>query len=262
MTARHPDEITARAEAAVAALRAAAGPIARRLLATGPELLDQGSTPAATRLQILADAERLTRRMGVDRRWLRAIARRLRALAADAPGRPLRVLDVGCGPGGLLARIDDWGRRAGLALELHGVDVDRDGVARTRARAAAEGRAITVQVGDGRDLGAFADGSFDLALSTFTLHHLAPGDGARMLGAMARVGRALLVFDLRRSLLGLPGTWLLARLAGFAAPSRHDTVLSLRRGYTAAEVRALLDAAGVEGASARDLLGSYVAAAR
>jgi SAM-dependent methyltransferase len=121
-----------------------------------------------------------------------------RSIAADTavsapPGT--RVLEVGCGPGHLATRLArDHG------LEVTGLDLDAAMVERARANAASttstDGRRPTFVTGDVAAL-PFEDGTFDLVVSTFSVHHWSdPGAG---IGEMARVlrpaGRAL-IWDL------------------------------------------------------------------
>ncbi|HLF50431.1 MAG TPA: class I SAM-dependent methyltransferase [Methylomirabilota bacterium] len=48
----------------------------------------------------------------------RALAPRLERLRAEAPGRPLRLFDLGCGPGNMLRRLGPWGRAIGSDFSL------------------------------------------------------------------------------------------------------------------------------------------------
>jgi hypothetical protein len=59
--------------------------------------------------------------------------------------------------------------------------------------------------------------------------------------------RAVVVADLRRGRLGPLAFWCGARALGFDGVTVADGMTSLRRGYTANELRALLAAAGVRG---------------
>jgi hypothetical protein len=59
--------------------------------------------------------------------------------------------------------------------------------------------------------------------------------------------RAVIVADLRRGRLGPPAFGVGARALGFDPITVADGITSLRRGYTARELRALLAAAGVAG---------------
>ena len=82
-----------------------------------------------------------------------------------------RVLDVGTGPGRLLAEIA--GRRGDL--ELVGVDLSRRMLAIARKRveragAPADRRPVRLVRADVREL-PFADGAFDMVVSTLSLHH-------------------------------------------------------------------------------------------
>src|SRR5829696_4583134 len=111
-----------------------------------------------------------------------------------------RVLEVGCGPGHLSIRL---ARQHGL--DVTGLDLDPAMIERARAN--------SDQAGDGgesrpsflvSDVAAlpFPDGSFDLVISTFSMHHWAdPTAGLAEIGRVLRPGARALVWDAR------PGVW-------------------------------------------------------
>ena len=109
------------------------------------------------------------------------------------------VLEVGCGPGHLsigLAR--DHG------LDVTSVDLDPDMIARARANAertrAADGREPRFVVGDVAAL-PFSDGSFDLVVSTFSMHHWSdPRAGLIEIARVLRPGGRALIWDFRTGL--------------------------------------------------------------
>jgi SAM-dependent methyltransferase len=121
-----------------------------------------------------------------------------RGIAADAAvavPHGARVLEVGCGPGHLSHRL------AGHGLEVTGVDLDPAMVERARAgigRRRDDGRPRpTFLVGDAAAL-AFPDNSFDLVVSTLSLHHWAePAAGLAEIGRVLRPGGRALIWDLR-----------------------------------------------------------------
>jgi SAM-dependent methyltransferase len=117
------------------------------------------------------------------------------AAAAVAPDGA-RVLEVGCGPGHLSIRL---ARRHGL--DVTGLDLDPAMVRRARAnadrRGPGEARRPSFLVGDVASL-AFPDGSFDLAVSTLSMHHWAdPTAGLAEIGRVLRPGGRALVWDFR-----------------------------------------------------------------
>jgi SAM-dependent methyltransferase len=124
-------------------------------------------------------------------------------IAADVAARAgpgARVLEVGCGPGRLAIRL---ARKHGL--DVTGVDLDPDMIERARANVAAlpngGGPGPSFAVGDAALL-PFADRSFDLVVSTLSLHHWAdPAAGLAEIGRVLRPGGRALVWDLRRGLL-------------------------------------------------------------
>ena len=116
-------------------------------------------------------------------------------IAAIAPG-DRRVLEVGCGPGHLTIRLArDHG------IEATGLDLDPAMIERARANAErdvvrAEGRPSFV-VGDVASL-PFPDRSFDLVVSTLSMHHWAdPSAGLTEIHRVLRPGGRALIWDLR-----------------------------------------------------------------
>jgi ubiquinone/menaquinone biosynthesis C-methylase UbiE len=127
-----------------------------------------------------------------------------RSIAADvaataAPGAQL--LEVGCGPGHLSMRLaGDHG------LEVTGTDLDPAMIGRARANAARASQRIDRRpaflVGDVASL-PFADASFDLVVSTLSMHHWAePTIGLAEIGRVLRLGGRALIWDMRPG--GLP----------------------------------------------------------
>jgi SAM-dependent methyltransferase len=141
------------------------------------------------------------------------------AFEAVAEMRPRRVLEVGCGPGELAARI-----QSALAAEVRAIDISPRMVELTRERG------VDAEVGDVQDL-PFADASFDCAVAAWMLYHVADLD--RALSELARVlrpgGRLVAVtnhWDHLQEVLELVGVrrWPDASFRGDDAPrwlSRH-----------------------------------------
>jgi ubiquinone/menaquinone biosynthesis C-methylase UbiE len=115
-------------------------------------------------------------------------------VAAVAPAGA-RVLEVGCGPGHLSIRL----ARHGFAVT--GLDLDPAMIARARTNADRPGnsdqRRPSLLVGDVASL-AFPDRSFDLVVSTLSMHHWAdPTAGLAEIGRVLRPGDRALVWDFR-----------------------------------------------------------------
>ena len=136
----------------------------------------------------------------------RLLAPMFRSIATDvgaAVPNGARALEVGCGPGRLSILLAERG------FDVTGVDLDPAMVERARANAARSanggGRGPSFAVGDVASL-AFPDDSFDVVVSTLSMHHWE--DPAAGLNEIARVlrpdGRAL-IWDFRRGPVPLHG---------------------------------------------------------
>ena len=171
------------------------------------------------------------------------------AFEAVAEVAPRRVLEVGCGPGELAARIQDE-----LGADVVAVDISQRMVELER------GRGLDARVGDVQEL-PFAAGTFDCAVAAWMLYHVP--DPERALGELARVlgpgGRLVAVTNapdhLRelRALLGLPTD----RAAHPFSAANGEQLL--RRHFSSVELR---DAAGTVRFPSRDDVVAYVEASR
>ena len=126
-----------------------------------------------------------------------------RGVAADvaaASATGARVLEVGCGPGHLSMRLAEQG------LEVTGLDLDPAMIARAQAKPtqADDTRRPSFVVGDVAAL-PFPDASFDLAVSTFSVHHWAePATGLAEIGRVLRPGGRALIWDFKPGGVPLP----------------------------------------------------------
>ena len=130
------------------------------------------------------------------RRLLGPLYRRMAADVAAAAPAGARVLEVGCGPGRLSILL---ARRHGL--DVTGLDLDPAMVGRALANADRAGNGAGQRprflVGDVGSL-AFPDRSFDLVVSTFSVHHWAdPAAGLAEVGRVLRPGGRALIWDFR-----------------------------------------------------------------
>ncbi len=127
---------------------------------------------------------------------LGTLFRRLATDIARVAPPGARVLEVGSGPGRLSLLL---ARERGL--DVTGVDLDPAMIDRARANAERIGNrhrpVPSFVVGDVASL-PFPDGSFDLVVSTLSLHHWAdPTAGFREIGRVLRPGGRALVWDFR-----------------------------------------------------------------
>lgn len=146
-------------------------------------------------------AHRTEAMQGRSTRTYDLVARRLargsyRRIAADVSGAaPLSaaVLDIGTGPGVLLRELGR--RRPDLALT--GVDLSADMIEIAARNVRPLGDRTTVRTADAAEL-PFPDESFDLVVSSLSLHHWADVPAAaRELARVLRPGGRLRVYDVR-----------------------------------------------------------------
>lgn len=166
--------------------------------------------------------------------WRAVYLTRIRPLLA--PDRPVELLDLGCGGGDLARALASWATRDGLVLRVTAVDPDPRAIAFARER---PHPGVRLREADSAEL-VDAGERFDLVVSNHVLHHLARLDG--FLHDSARLAPRVIHNDIRRSRAALalyaPATLPFAR----GSFIHQDGTLSIRRSYTAPELRAAVPA--------------------
>ena len=230
----------------------------------GAELLDDPEADPALVQASLRDVARINRLFGGTRAVVEALEPFFRAAARTETGDGGRgrgmirwtLLDVGTGLG-------DIPRAAATAARRHGVELTLVGVERipAAARAArAGGKDLAVILADGSAL-PVRPRSVDVVIVSQVLHHLPRDVAVRWIAGCDRLARrAVVLADLRRARAAMAGIWLASLVLGFHRVTRHDAVVSLRRGYTLREFADLLSTAGVP-ATARKRPGFRLVAA-
>ena len=202
------------------------------------ELMD-GPLPEADLTASLDDLDRLNRWFGGYALTLGAVSS---AAAAVPHTRAMIVVDVGGGRGDFARRCVRWARGAGRRVRVIVVDRDTASVRRGCGPACTD---IVTIVADATAL-PLRDGGADVATCSLTLHHLEHGEAVAALAEMAAVARqGVIVNDLRRGYLSLALVWLATHLLRMHPVSRHDGPLSVRRSYSASEIAALAEKAGL-----------------
>lgn len=216
-------------------------------LAHARELLDGPLEDPRALRDNLRDLRRINRLLG-------GVGLSSRAVQALAAGRnDVSLIDVGTGAADIpLALVRSaLSERDARAIRSHvsaiAVDSREEVLDAARSLEPALDRTPGLQlcVGDGRGLD-WPDRSFDIAHASLVLHHLEPPEAVEFLRELGRVARlGVVVNDLRRG-------WAFWAWARVGTPivtgnrlTRHDAPLSVRRSYTAPEMRLLLREAGL-----------------
>ena len=170
----------------------------------------------------------------------------LRQLARRCHRRPLRVLDLASGGGDVLCGLVRRARRAGIQLEVHGIDRSPLAVETATATALRLGVEARFEVGDVL-AGEWPEG-MDVVMCSLFLHHLEEQDVVGLLQRMREsAALAVLANDLVRSRVGY---WLAGW--GCRALTRSSIVhvdgpRSVEGAFTLDEARDMASRAGLTG---------------
>jgi ubiquinone/menaquinone biosynthesis C-methylase UbiE len=191
----------------------------------GIEILDDPAVDPAVRERSIGDVTRSNQLLG----GLRAAAAAMRDTLNDDPDCRT-VLDVGTGLADIPSRVRTEASRAGIVLEVIGVDEACSLLAAARLRLghAVCANALALP---------FRDHSIDIVMCSQLLHHFEAADAERLVAELSRVARrAVIVSDLRRSWIAAAGFWIISFPLRFHRVTRHDGVTSVLRGFTRAEL--------------------------
>lgn len=203
------------------------------------ELMDEPCSRSELRA-CLRDLSRLNR-------WFLAYRPILDWLGEVAPlsyAQPLHILDVGCGYGDSLRRIERWARANAVAVELTGLDLNPDAVA-IAAEATPPNSAIRWIAAD-----VFAwqlDMPVDFIVSSLFMHHLTEQDLIRFVQWMESNARhGWFVNDLSRAAIPYHLLRIFTKLAGLHRFVQHDGPVSIARSFVPDDWRRKCAAAGLD----------------
>ena len=168
---------------------------------------------------------------------------RLLAIGAIPTNRPLVIVDVGSGYGGMLRKIDAWATKHGISVDLTGVDLNSWSAAASTA-ATVPGRPIRWLTADLFDYR--PEGGIDLIVSSQFTHHLDDDALVRFLQWMEGTAKlGWFISDLHRHWLPYYFFRVWSRLAGWHRFVQNDGPISIARSFVTADWRQLLTRAGI-----------------
>ena len=160
-----------------------------------------------------------------------------------AVAEPIRIVDVGCGYGDGLRRIERWARARGIAVELTGLDVSPDAVVIAREASPPECGIRWVAA----DIFAYRpEKPVDLVISSQFTHHLGENDIVRFLEWMERNAElGWFINDLSRAAVPYRFLQIFARVARLHHIVRNDGPVSIARAFVPEDWQRMSAAAGL-----------------
>jgi len=157
--------------------------------------------------------------------------------------RPLHIIDVGSGGGGLLRQIAVWARRREMAVHLTGIDLNPYAA---RAAEASTPKELDIAWVTGDALGYRPDKLVDIVVSSLTAHHLEDEEIVALLRWMeATAQTGWFINDLERSERASRIFGLMADVVRWHPFVRHDGPVSFRRAFRKEDWDRLLAAAKI-----------------
>lgn len=179
-------------------------------------------------------------------RWFlayRPVLAWLNQLRLQSLKRPVSILDVGCGYGDTLRRVETWAQHHGVAIELTGLDLNPDIVA-IAAEATPPHNRIRWQAADVFEYRPAHPP--DLVMSSLFTHHLSDREVTRFLRWMeANAALGWFVNDLSRAAIPYHLFGWFARLMRLHPFVRHDGPVSIARAFQPDDWRTLCSQAGL-----------------
>ena len=200
------------------------------------EQMDAADVDAADLDEALRFIRRINYWLGYTRSTVRHLDRLTACFASD---RVLRILDVATGSADVPVAIHAWAKKRGRRVEVIGLDLH----AETLRSAAAHAPTVPLVRGDALAL-PFADGAFDVVMTSMFLHHLPTELAADVLREMNRVAsHGVIAADLVRNRRAF--RWI-SLFTAFSKPMlKHDARVSVRQAFTLAEAERLRTSAGL-----------------
>jgi SAM-dependent methyltransferase len=168
----------------------------------------------------------------------------LESLVLGAESRPIHILDVGCGFGDGLRRIERWAHARGIAVELTGIDINPDAIAIAAEATLPSSRIHWIA----SDVFAYRPAKpIDLVISALFTHHLSEEGVIQFLQWMERrAALAWFINDLSRAAAPYHLLRIFSKLARLHPFVQHDGPVSFRRAFVEEDWRQMCASAGLD----------------
>ena len=208
------------------------------------EYLENPDLPMELRLKLVEDLSRLWDKSGYHKILVGELAALINnARNADAIGKPIAILDIGFGGGGLIRAIYHWSMRKKIPVHLSGLDLSKDFVQLIQEKLNFEEIPAKLFQANACDLKGFQDNSVDFVISSAMLHHIRNADQVasffREVHRIARIG--WLIVDLDRRFWGPLFNIITSTFFITPMPLIRDGIKSFRRAYKTSEINFVLD---------------------
>lgn len=145
-------------------------------------------------------------------------------------GKPISVIDLGCGNGDMCRAIAEFGRKKGRSFSILGIDANLCTVDHAKALST-EYPAISYAVMDLFEP-AFATLDYDIALCTLTLHHFTDQEILYLMNLLANKAKlGVVINDLHRSTIAYRLFQLICFVFRLNKLSKEDGLTSILRGF-------------------------------
>jgi SAM-dependent methyltransferase len=203
-----------------------------------PELMDEPCSREVLR-DCLRDLARVNR-------WFlayRPILRWLDSLKLRSSDRPVHILDVGCGYGDGLRRIERWAEKRKIAVDLTGCDLNPDTIAIAADASPASSRIHWI-ASDVFDLETTTP--VNIVVSSLFTHHLSEPEIIRFLAWIESTAHTgWFINDLSRASIPYALFKLFAKVANLHPFVQHDGPVSIARAFVPDDWRRMCAAAGI-----------------
>jgi 2-polyprenyl-3-methyl-5-hydroxy-6-metoxy-1,4-benzoquinol methylase len=156
---------------------------------------------------------------------------------------PIRILDVGCGYGDVLRRIERWASSRDVSVELTGIDLNMDTVV---IAAEASNAASAIEWLNADVFEYSSREPIDLVVSSLFTHHLVEADVVRFLRWMEQhATMGWFINDLSRNPVPYHLFRMLSKLMDLHPFVQHDGPVSIARAFLPEDWRRMCAAAGL-----------------
>jgi 2-polyprenyl-3-methyl-5-hydroxy-6-metoxy-1,4-benzoquinol methylase len=198
------------------------------------EMLDAPVISRKILIQNLQELDFLNRRLGGHAISLQGIKQLVRL-----KDKQYHIADLGCGSGDTLKRIARWARMKGYNVKLTGIDINEDAITYLEHHC----RAYSEISGIKTDYRSFLETAenVDIIHCSLFCHHLTDAEITDMIRLLkSRVKLGFIINDLRRTWMAWIAVRIFTTLLNGSELARHDGPVSVLRGFTENEIKALL----------------------